>query len=64
MHSLMRSSPSDLLAVPELSVEAMENWGLIMFRENRLLFDESVVSTLQKQELANTIAHELAHFCR
>ena len=60
----MEPSSSDLLAVPDFSTGAMENWGLIVFREDRLIFDEKVVSILQKQELVNTIAHELAHFCR
>jgi aminopeptidase N len=54
----------DLLAVPNFSTGAMENWGLIAFREDRLIFDEKVVSILQKQQLVETIAHELAHFCK
>ena len=41
----------------------MENWGLVSFREDRLIFDDKVVSTLQKQRLMETVAHELSHFC-
>jgi aminopeptidase N len=41
----------------------MENWGLISFREDRIIFDEKIASTYQKQHL-NTISHELAHFCK
>ncbi|KAJ3102831.1 Aminopeptidase 2 mitochondrial [Physocladia obscura] len=38
----------------------MENWGLITFRESEILFDESS-SVQAKQEIANTISHELCH---
>jgi len=41
----------------------MENWGLISFREDRIIFDEKIASTYQKQKL-KTISHELAHFCK
>jgi aminopeptidase N len=41
----------------------MENWGLISFREDRIIYDEKIVSTYQKQK-QKTIAHELAHFCK
>ncbi|CAF1059093.1 unnamed protein product [Adineta ricciae] len=52
----------DLLAVPEFVFGAMENWGLVTFREDQLIYDEKVVSTERKQDLGETIAHELAHF--
>jgi aminopeptidase N len=41
----------------------MENWGLVSFREDRIIFDEKIASTGQKQRLAETMAHEIAHFC-
>jgi tricorn protease interacting factor F2/3 len=50
----------DLLAIPDFAAGAMENWGAITFRENALLCDErSTVAS--KQDVAYTIAHELAH---
>ncbi|UJR08425.1 hypothetical protein I4U23_012695 [Adineta vaga] len=52
----------DLLAIPEFGSGAMENWGLVTFREDRLIYDEKVVSTADKHELGETISHELAHF--
>lgn len=61
--ALAMISLADLLAVPEFSAGAMENWGLVTFREDRLIFDENIASTSQKHELGETIAHELAHFC-
>lgn len=39
---------------------AMENWGLITFREPVLLSDEST-SNNNKLSSLQTIAHELAH---
>jgi aminopeptidase N len=54
----------DLLAVPDFASGAMENWGLVSFREDRIMFDEKIASILQKQQLAETMAHEIAHFCK
>ncbi|UJR37822.1 hypothetical protein I4U23_030512 [Adineta vaga] len=52
----------DLLAVPDFASGAMENWGLVSFREDRIMFDEKTTSILQKQQLGETMAHEIAHF--
>jgi aminopeptidase N len=52
------------LAVPDFASGAMENWGLVSFREDRIMFDEKIASILQKQQLAETMAHEIAHFCQ
>ena len=38
----------------------MENWGLITFRETSLLVGNQS-SPLDKQLIANVVAHELAH---
>jgi aminopeptidase N len=51
----------DLLAVPNFSSGAMENAGLVTFREERLLLDERTASTAMRRAASNTIAHELAH---
>jgi aminopeptidase N len=39
----------------------MENWGLVTYREIRLLFDANKSSAVDKRELVKTIAHEEAH---
>jgi hypothetical protein len=39
----------------------MENWGLITYRESRLLFDVSKSSQSAEQAIVEVIAHELAH---
>ncbi|HWZ65427.1 MAG TPA: M1 family metallopeptidase, partial [Patescibacteria group bacterium] len=51
----------DLVALPDFSAGAMENWGCITFRENCLLVDDGHTSTEKKQYVAMVIAHELAH---
>jgi aminopeptidase N len=51
----------DLVAVPEFGSGAMENAGLVTFREERLLLDEKQASHESKSDLAAIMAHELAH---
>ena len=50
----------DLLAVPDFEAGAMENWGLVTFREIAMLANEKS-SFDQKQYVAIVIAHELSH---
>lgn len=51
----------DCIAVPDFSCGAMENWGLVTFRESCILFDEENTSSANKQWIGLVIAHELAH---
>ncbi|OWA53418.1 Aminopeptidase N [Hypsibius exemplaris] len=51
----------DMAAVPDFNVGAMENWGLILYREARLLYRPKVSTAEQKSGVAGIIAHELAH---
>ncbi|XP_038130385.1 aminopeptidase N-like [Cyprinodon tularosa] len=51
----------DQIALPDLNFAAMENWGLITYQEPALLYVEGVSSLLQKEAIAEIIAHELAH---
>ncbi len=51
----------DLVAVPDFESGGMENWGLITFREDLLLFDDELSTLSDKQAIALTIAHEIAH---
>ena len=52
---------SDHVALPDFSAGAMENWGLITYREIALLADPSTATLAAKQQAALTIAHELSH---
>uniref|UniRef100_A0A3Q1MFD6 Aminopeptidase n=2 Tax=Bos TaxID=9903 RepID=A0A3Q1MFD6_BOVIN len=51
----------DLVAIPDFASGAMENWGLITYRETSLLFDPKTSSTSDKLWVTKVIAHELAH---
>lgn len=51
----------DLIAIPDFSHGAMENWGAITYRESALLVDSEHSSAANKQWVALVIAHELAH---
>merc|ERR1719221_969931 len=54
-------SKLDLVAIPDFASGAMENWGLITYRETALLFDEESSDLTDKQWVATVIAHETAH---
>lgn len=48
------------VALPDFSAGAMENWGLVTYREIYLLVDDN--STVKsRQNVALVVAHELAH---
>lgn len=51
----------DMIAIPDFSSGAMENWGAITYRESALLVDPKNTSTSTRQWVALVIAHELAH---
>ncbi|KAJ3376746.1 Aminopeptidase 2 mitochondrial [Entophlyctis sp. JEL0112] len=52
---------SDLVAVPDFAAGAMENWGLVTYRNVCLLCDLESATASAKREIANVVAHELAH---
>ena len=51
----------DLVAVPNFAAGAMENVGLVTFREQLLLYDPDNVPLGTRQASLSVIAHELAH---
>ncbi|KAJ8335470.1 hypothetical protein SKAU_G00388120 [Synaphobranchus kaupii] len=54
-------SKSDQIALPDFNAGAMENWGLITYRETALLYDQTRSSNGDKETIATIISHELAH---
>jgi aminopeptidase N len=50
----------DIVPIPNFSSSAMENWGLITFRETSL-FINSNTTDYQKLMIIETIHHEIAH---
>ncbi len=51
----------DMVAIPDFASGAMENWGLITYRESALLVDVNNSSAATRQRVAIVIAHELSH---
>nr|QBI71870.1 puromycin-sensitive aminopeptidase [Plutella xylostella] len=51
----------DLIAIADFSAGAMENWGLVTYRETCLLVDEEHTSAVRRQWIALVVGHELAH---
>lgn len=56
----------DNVAIPDFRSGAMENWGLVTYREVALIFDgdsdaKELTSLKQKLNIAEVVSHELAH---
>ncbi|KAG5331089.1 AMPE aminopeptidase, partial [Acromyrmex charruanus] len=51
----------DMAGIPDFISGAMENWGLVTYRETRMLYDDSSNSIYDKRDVINVICHELAH---
>ncbi|KAL7866778.1 hypothetical protein AOLI_G00145920 [Acnodon oligacanthus] len=54
-------SKSDQIALPDFSAGAMENWGLVTYRETALLYDPKTSANGNKQRIVTVVSHELAH---
>jgi len=52
---------SDHVALPDFSSGAMENWGLITYRESCLLADPELTPESSRRFIATVISHELSH---
>ncbi|KAI5179564.1 puromycin-sensitive aminopeptidase [Nematocida sp. AWRm80] len=51
----------DMVAIPDFSAGAMENWGLVTYRSSALLFKKGSTTERAKLQIAETVCHELAH---
>lgn len=51
----------DQVALPDFESGAMENWGLITYRETVLLSDPKNISLSTQQLITLVVAHELSH---
>ncbi|XP_020203865.1 aminopeptidase M1 [Cajanus cajan] len=51
----------DMIAIPDFAAGAMENYGLVTYRETALLYDDQHSAAANKQRVATVVAHELAH---
>ena len=50
----------DQVAIPDFEAGAMENWGLVTYRESCLLVDKNT-SKSHREYVSTVIAHELSH---
>lgn len=53
-------SKIDLIGIADFGIGAMENWGLVTYRERYLLVDENTAASI-KQFVTEIIAHEFTH---
>jgi puromycin-sensitive aminopeptidase len=51
----------DLIAIPDFAFGAMENLGLVTFRETALLVDPETASRNEVERVVDVVAHEIAH---
>ena len=51
----------DQIAVPSVREGAMEDWGLISYAENTILFDPARSSSETRRSVFHVVAHEIAH---
>ncbi|KAJ9590170.1 hypothetical protein L9F63_016709, partial [Diploptera punctata] len=50
-----------MAALPDFAAGAMENWGLLTYRETFMLYDKNSSSMYDKETVATVVAHEIAH---
>src|SRR5215212_8794243 len=51
----------DQAGIPDFAQGAMENTGLVTYRETLLLLDQQLATHEERVDVAETVAHELAH---
>ena len=49
------------MCVPDFDAGAMENWGLVLYKEAYLLYNENLSGPYYRYRITQIIAHELAH---
>ncbi|XP_014434715.1 aminopeptidase Q [Pelodiscus sinensis] len=54
-------SKTDLVALPDFGVGAMENWGLMTFQESSLMYNPSDKFRGKKAMICLIVSHELGH---
>ncbi|XP_063151381.1 aminopeptidase Q [Candoia aspera] len=54
-------SKTDVVALPNMNAGAMENWGLMIFHETSLLYNPEDKYILEKMQICQIVAHEVAH---
>ncbi|CAH2105881.1 unnamed protein product [Euphydryas editha] len=60
-YTMGENMKNDQIASPDWASGATENWGLVSYRELRLLFEEGETNELDRMNIGTITAHELAH---
>ena len=47
--------------MPDFNAGAMENWGLVIYREMYLLYDKNKDPLAKKKDIFDVITHEMSH---
>lgn len=54
----------DQISIEDFSAGAMENWGLITYREIRMVVDTNHTTLFETQRATGTLGHEFLHQVR
>lgn len=54
-------SKIDLITISDFKAGAMENWGLVTFRDVYILYDREKSSLISQEWVATVVVHELSH---
>ena len=49
------------MCVPDFGAGATENWGLVLYRETYLLYEDIISTPRDKWGVTSVISHELSH---
>ncbi|XP_057655305.1 aminopeptidase N-like [Diorhabda carinulata] len=60
-HNVTNIKKLGQVALPEFEAGAMENWGMITYRELTLLWNENLSGDIYKQQILSIISHEFSH---
>ncbi|XP_028140411.1 aminopeptidase N [Diabrotica virgifera virgifera] len=60
-YNLTNLKKLDQFAIPDFSAGAMENWGIVTYREYSLIWNNEQTSRALRQSLLSIVAHEFAH---
>ena len=52
-----------MIALPQFASGAMENWGLITYRERRMVYGNES-SPVVHRDIGTTVCHEIAHMVK
>lgn len=49
------------ISIPDFAAGAMENWGLVAYRESTLLYNRNTQAMTQEKTVTTVISHEFSH---